>query len=61
MEALYVMIPLTLLLSGSALVACLWAIRKGQFDDVDTPPLRILNDNDEPNLNTNNNIERTNA
>jgi cbb3-type cytochrome oxidase maturation protein len=44
MEALYIMIPLTLLLSGSALVACIWAIRKGQFDDVDTPPLRILND-----------------
>lgn len=61
MEALYIMIPLTLLLSGSALVACLWAIRQGQFDDVDTPPLRILNENEDSNLVTNNNSERTNA
>jgi cbb3-type cytochrome oxidase maturation protein len=49
MEALYIMIPLTLLLSGTALAACIWAIRKGQFDDVETPPLRILNDFEEQN------------
>lgn len=61
MEALYIMIPLTLLLSGSALVACIWAIKKGQFDDVDTPPLRILNDFEDSNLVTQNNKERTNA
>lgn len=61
MEALYIMIPLTLLLSGTALVACLWAISKGQFDDVDTPPLRILNDFESNNLKQNNDTERTNA
>jgi len=44
MEALYIMIPLTFLLSGSALFACLWAIKKGQYDDIETPPLRILNE-----------------
>lgn len=37
------MIPITLCLSGLALVACIWAIRSGQFDDLDTPQLRILN------------------
>ena len=47
MEALYLMIPLTLILSGTALAACIWAIRKGQFDDIDTPPLRILHDSPE--------------
>lgn len=44
MEALYIMIPFTLLLSGSALFACIWAIKKGQFDDVETPAYRILNE-----------------
>jgi cbb3-type cytochrome oxidase maturation protein len=74
MEALYIMIPLTLLLSGTALVACIWAIHKGQFDDVDTPPMRILHDNDEVEtldskhlmnsklgFKNKKNIERTNA
>lgn len=44
MEALYIMIPLTLLLSGTALAGCIWAIKRGQFDDVETPPLRMLDD-----------------
>jgi cbb3-type cytochrome oxidase maturation protein len=61
MEALYIMIPITLLLSGTALVACIWAIQKGQFDDIDTPPMRILNDFEEIDLVNNNNTERTNA
>lgn len=56
MEVLYIMIPFTLLLSGTALVACIWAISKGQYDDVETPPLRILNDLEETNI-----TERTNA
>jgi cbb3-type cytochrome oxidase maturation protein len=37
------MIPITLLLSGAALFACIWAIRGGQFDDLETPQLRVLN------------------
>lgn len=44
MEALYFMIPITFLLSGSALAACLWAISKGQYDDMETPPLRLFNE-----------------
>lgn len=46
MEALYLMIPLTLLLSLGGLGACLWAIRRGQFDDTETPAIRILNDDE---------------
>jgi cbb3-type cytochrome oxidase maturation protein len=37
------MIPITLVLSGIALSACIWAIKNGQFDDLETPQLRILN------------------
>lgn len=36
------MIPITLLLSGTALAACIWAIKKGQFDDLETPQIRML-------------------
>jgi cbb3-type cytochrome oxidase maturation protein len=43
MEALYIMIPITLLLSGIALAACIWAVTNGQFDDLETPQMRILN------------------
>ena len=44
MEVIYLVVPLALLLSAGALAACLRAIRAGQFDDLDTPPLDILAD-----------------
>lgn len=47
MSVLYVMIPVAFVLAGSAVAAFLWSVRQGQFDDVDTPPLRMLAD-DEP-------------
>jgi cbb3-type cytochrome oxidase maturation protein len=44
MSVLYVALPVALLLGGSALVACLMCIKTGQYDDLDTPATRILND-----------------
>lgn len=44
MSVLYVALPIALLLGGSALVACLLCIRNGQYDDLEGPALRILND-----------------
>jgi cbb3-type cytochrome oxidase maturation protein len=44
MSVLYVALPIALLLGGSALVACLLCIRNGQYDDLDTPALKILNE-----------------
>jgi cbb3-type cytochrome oxidase maturation protein len=38
------------MLSGVALLACIWAIKRGQFDDLETPQLRML----EPDSNENN-------
>lgn len=46
MEIVYVLIPLTLILVGIALVGYIWAVQSGQFEDCDTPPLRILHDDD---------------
>jgi cbb3-type cytochrome oxidase maturation protein len=46
-NVLYVVLPLALALVLGALLAFRWAARQGQFDDLDTPALRALDD-DEP-------------
>ncbi len=46
MTVLYVLIPLALVLAGGAVLAFRWAVRDGQFDDTETPALRILLDDD---------------
>ena len=47
MTALYLVLPLALAVAGAAVIAFVWAVRSGQLDDVDTPPRRILFDDDE--------------
>jgi len=47
MNVLYLLIPLALLLLGLAVWAFFWAVGSGQFDDLDTPAVRILMDDDE--------------
>ena len=42
MSVLFIALPLALTLGGSALWACIYCIRSGQFDDLDSPPMRIL-------------------
>jgi cbb3-type cytochrome oxidase maturation protein len=42
MSALLVLIPVSLVLLGIAVWAFFWAVDRGQFDDLDTPALRIL-------------------
>ncbi|WP_430387713.1 cbb3-type cytochrome oxidase assembly protein CcoS [Dyella sp. 20L07] len=44
MIILLMLIPLSLMLLAAAIWAFTWAVRKGQFDDMDTPPLDILSD-----------------
>ena len=44
MSVLYVALPVALLLGGSALLACLVCIRSGQYDDLETPSVKLLND-----------------
>ncbi len=46
MSILYVLIPLALLILGAAVWAFFWAVGSGQFDDLDTPAVRILMDDD---------------
>ncbi len=47
MSILYVLIPLALLLLGGAVWAFFWAVGSGQFDDLDTPAMRVIMDDDE--------------
>jgi len=46
MTILYLLIPLALLLLGGAVWAFFWAVGSGQFDDLDTPALRVILDDD---------------
>ncbi len=46
MTILLLLIPLSLMLVGVAAWAFAWAVRQGQFDDLDTPALDILGDDD---------------
>jgi cbb3-type cytochrome oxidase maturation protein len=48
MEVLYLLIPLSLVLVGAIVWAFFWAVRSGQFDDLEGPAHRILMDDDEP-------------
>ena len=44
MSVLFVVLPLAVVLSGLAAAAFLWATRTGQFDDLQTPAVRLLCD-----------------
>lgn len=48
MSILLMLIPISLVLLGLAIAAFVWAVRRGQFDDLDTPALDILDDEDKP-------------
>lgn len=46
MSILLLLVPISLLLLGIAIWAFAWAVRRGQFDDLDTPALDILADDE---------------
>ena len=44
MSMLVIILPLALLLAGLGVWAFVWAVRGGQYDDCDTPAMRMLHD-----------------
>ncbi|MDX1605680.1 MAG: cbb3-type cytochrome oxidase assembly protein CcoS [Candidatus Competibacterales bacterium] len=44
---LYLVIPLSLILVAIAVGLFFWAVRSGQFDDLEGPAYRVLDDDDE--------------
>ena len=47
MDALYIMIPIALVIALAALGAFLWSLKSGQYEDVEGPKYRMLFDDDE--------------
>lgn len=47
MSNLIYLIPVALLLGGAGLLAFLWSIRSGQYEDLDGAAYRILDDDEE--------------
>ena len=47
MSVIYVLLPAAASLAVAGVIAFIWAVRRGQLDDLDTPAVRILHDEDE--------------
>lgn len=48
MNQMLILLPLALILGAIGLAAFIWAVRAGQFEDLDGDAMRILSDDDEP-------------
>ena len=47
MSVIFIVVPLAALIVLAAVIAFVASARRGQFDDLDTPPVRMLNDDSE--------------
>jgi len=47
MSVIYILLPVAVVLAVAAVGAFIWSVRRGQFDDLDTPAVRILHDDEE--------------
>lgn len=46
MTIIYIVLPLALIVVGVALWAFVWSAKSGQFDDLETPAIRMVHDDD---------------
>ena len=44
MSVLYIVLPLALVIVAGAVFAFIWSARSGQMDDLETPAVRMLHD-----------------
>ncbi|MBM9575771.1 cbb3-type cytochrome oxidase assembly protein CcoS [Leptospira sp. 201903070] len=47
MNALYLTIPLAMLIALGALIVFFWSLKSGQYEDIEGPKYRMLFDDDE--------------
>ena len=47
LNIIYILIPLALVIVIAMIMAFLWSVRSGQFDDMEGPAWRILQDDDD--------------
>ncbi len=57
MSVVVILLLASVLVAGGFLVAFLWAARSGQYDDLVTPSMRMLFDDDTPEADTNKKIQ----
>ncbi|MDX2118449.1 MAG: cbb3-type cytochrome oxidase assembly protein [Planctomycetota bacterium] len=50
MSVIYIALPVTALLAISAVWAFIAFVKRGEYDDLDTPPVRMLHDDLPSNL-----------
>ncbi|HHQ42591.1 MAG TPA: cbb3-type cytochrome oxidase assembly protein CcoS [Chromatiales bacterium] len=50
MEILFLLIPLGFVLLAAAVWAFVWAVRSGQFEDLEGPAWRVILDDDDPHV-----------
>lgn len=50
MDVIYALLPAMLLLALGSVIIFFWAARSGQYDDLEGPAHRILDDDDDPLL-----------
>ena len=50
MSVIFILLAASLGLGVTFLIAFLWAAKSGQFDDTVTPAMRILSDEEKPDL-----------
>ncbi|AVQ13595.1 Cytochrome oxidase maturation protein, cbb3-type [Leptospira santarosai] len=50
MNALYLTIPMAMLMALGALLAFLWSLKSGQYEDIEGPKYRMLFDDEESNI-----------
>ena len=42
MSVIFIALPIALCLAGLAVFAFVWSVKEGQYDDLETPAVRIL-------------------
>jgi cbb3-type cytochrome oxidase maturation protein len=47
MSVIYILLPAAAVLAAAGVAAFIWAVRRGQFDDMDTPAIRMLHDDED--------------
>ena len=47
MSVLYIVLPLALLIGTAAVAGFIWSVQGGQLDDLDSPAIRMLHDDDD--------------
>lgn len=58
MEALFVLIPIAIGVMIILVIAFLYSVKSGQYDDLDGPAHRILMDDDDPRIPGNQKTEK---